>query len=180
MIRLFLRVDEDSVTILGFTFPMAGITLHGYEHIPTPPIPLAGLPATPTASTPPEDLPATPHPTTVPGAATKLSQEYWHNDSLLPQYFGRTVYVEGFIDSFNASRTVIWGPSGNGIYCYFPEGWAGENVELLETMRDDEAQVVATGKVSDPEEDPPPLGWSLLKWVRVDMGLRGCTLELRQ
>ena len=139
-----VRFDEEAITIWGFTVAKDAVTLHGYEHIPTP---------TPAPERPYPTAVTTRSPTAVsPGTATKLSEEHWFDDLALPQYFGSTVHVEGFIDFFREYRTVVWwvneqhSDSPSGIRCNFPKGWARGNVELLETLRDNKAQVTASRK----------------------------------
>ena len=62
-----VRVDENTITIYGYTFPLDAIVIEGYENIPTPTLDPARLPAV--TSVPMPTLPPTmPPPTQTPTA----------------------------------------------------------------------------------------------------------------
>ena len=89
---------------------------------------------------------------------------------------------------FNEYRTVVWQSlegfskeegAFNGARCWFPNGWAKANEELLWDMRNNEHTVLATGTLSA-SEDPLPFGMhpdAAVEDVR-NKGLSDCTLRL--
>lgn len=186
-----VQVHEGYLTIYGIDIPLSNVTIEGYGNIPTPTS--FHMPTASPASTPNPTRTPTPAPTDAPDdeyvqdSRVTISGDDWGDDSVLSQYYGRTITVQGFIDGFSEYRTVVWQnlrgygkKEGlfNGARCWFPNGWAEANEELLWDMRNNEHTVLATGTLSAPD-DPLPFGMhpdAAVEDVR-NKGLSNCTLK---
>ena len=178
-----VRFGDGTITIYGYTLPLENFRIHGYENIPTPTLDPAQLPAATAIPTPElTQMPSateTPTPTPLPptprDAVATLSAADWLDDTVISQYYGQVVSVPGVLGGFRHSRGLVWNFDGGsaGVFCNFPDGWAGENEELLWDWVDNQVPIVATGRIMS--SDSPPIGKRAPDHAR-DEGLLDCSL----
>ena len=190
-----VQVNEDDIEVAGYSIPLRGVVIRGYENIPTPttdpqataqptitPTPRPSLTPRPT----PTERP-TPTLTPMPQPAARLTHVEWLNPTVFSQYFGQNIALEGTLVGFNEGRADLWlheyGVTGNddlSVSCNFPDGWARANAEMLYAWRDQETPIIAMGKMAEWGE--PRLGKDRLNHMfdlRYD-GFSGCTLAPAQ